>query len=187
MKKFLYVLGFFGLFLFLTGCKDDSINRPNNICPITDLLLSQYDYPNGINLGEIISPVAEQPRESADQSGNYQGSLLFQNVIRYKSRAKAAERFNEWKQIAFNDKSLTRGSWEVPPVITTNNFSANKIYVACGNTGTGNVCRMIGQYDEYFVYYFVYIVPNYGVSQEMFLDFLSKLDTRINACVNSSH
>jgi len=184
MNRILYIFAFFGLLLILASCTGGSTNRPERICPITELLLQQSDYPDGTHLGEIISPVAEQPVESADQSGNYLGSLIFQNVIRYISEDKASERYDEWKRIAFKKSSLKTGSWEVPSIVTMNDFSANRIYIACGYTDTGNVCRMIGQYEEYFVYYFVHILPEYGASQEFFLDLVAKIDNRADSCIN---
>jgi hypothetical protein len=184
MSRILYVFAFLGPLFMLTSCTDGNIDRPERLCPITELLLQPSDYPDGTNLGEIISPVAEQPAESADQSGNYLGSLIFQNVIRYKLENKAAERYDEWKQIAFRKNNLKAGSWEALSIVAMNSFSANKIHMACGNTVTGKECRMIGQYEEYFVYYAVDTLPEYGISQDMFLDLTGKIDNRISSCIN---
>lgn len=184
MSRILYVVAFFGLLLFFASCTDNNIDRPEELCLITELLLQPSEYPDGTNLGDINSPVAEQPVESAGQSGNYLGSLIFQNVIRYNSEGKAVERYDEWKQAAFRKSSLKTGSWEVPSILVMNNFLANRIHIACGYTNNGNVCRMIGQYEEYFVYFFAYTLPDYGISQDTFLDLVTKIDKRINSCTS---
>jgi hypothetical protein len=184
MNRILYTFAFFGLLVILASCTGDIANIPERYCSITELLLEPSDYPDGINLGEINSPLAEQPAESAGQSGNYLGSLIFQNVIRYKSEDRAVEQYDEWKQTAFRENSLKAGSWEAPSIVAMNGFSANQIHIACGNTITGEECRMIGQYEEYFVYYAVDTLPEYGISQEVFLDLVVKIDNRISSCIN---
>lgn len=184
-KKIFYLLGLFVGLLFLTSCVSNNVIRPERDCPITKLLLDESSYPTGINLNEVVSPVSEQPDESAGQTGNYLGSLVFQNVIRYQSNEKAAERYDKWMNIAFKKTSLRIGSWETPALISVDVSSATQIYIACGDMEySGYRCKMIGQYEEYFVYFVSDIIPDYGVSHEIFRDLVLEIDNQMASCLN---
>ncbi len=180
-RHYLYLI--FGFFLVLTGCSGKEDLRPKRDCPIEQLLLDQSAYPSGTILNEIISPVADKPLESADQSADYQDSGLFQIVIRYFSTENATAEYDDRKKSIFAPDEVV-GVWETPPILDLNNLSADRHQIACGNViSFGRRCYLISQYEEYYVFFRADISKN-GITHELFRDLARKIDDEIDSCVN---
>jgi len=183
MKKYFVLCFMLGFSLFLVSCTDQEDMRPKRDCPIEQLLLDQSDYPPGIILNDTISPVAEQPLESADRSANYNNSATFQEVVRYFSVENAIAEYDKVQKIVFDPDEVV-GLWETPSILTLDNLSADRHEIACGNVVSfGKRCYMIGQYEEYYVF-FRADISNNGVTHEGFRDLVLKIDDRISACIN---
>jgi hypothetical protein len=183
MRKSYFLYLILGFVLLLTGCTSRDNLKSVRDCPIEQLLLDQSDYPPNTILNEVISPVADKPIESADQSAGYLESGLFQVVIRYSSSEKAAAEYDAREKSVFAPEEVI-GSWEIPPVLNLNNLSADRYEIACGNVVSfGKRCYMIGQYEKHYVFFRADIVDN-GVTHEVFRDLVLKINDRMASCLN---
>jgi hypothetical protein len=103
-------------------------------------------------------------------------------VIRYSSVTRANEVFDERKMSIFHPTEVY-GEWEMPPTLNLDDLSADHYEIACGNVVSfGNRCYMIGQYNEYYVFFRADIF-NHGITHELFRDLVLKIDERMSACV----
>lgn len=154
MKKPFLSFFIFGFLFLLTACSAKNISRPQRECPIEKLLLNQSDYPPDSIFDAINSPIAEKPIESAGQSAYYRDGWTDQIVIRYSRLENAIAEYDQEQKIVFDPDEVIR-SWEIPPVfLGMNSISANKYQIACGNViSFGYRCYMIGQYEEYYVFF----------------------------------
>jgi hypothetical protein len=183
MKIYLRSLFLFGLSLLLLGCTTKEYLRPVRDCPIEELLLSQSDYPPNTILNDSRSPIAEKPSESAGGSANYNGDATSQLVARHSSIENAVKEYEKWEIISFDADDVV-DSWETPEILDLKEISADRQKIACGNlVGFGNRCYMVGQYEEYFVFFWADISKN-GVNHEMFRDLVLKIDDRVASCLN---
>lgn len=104
-------------------------------------------------------------------------------VISYPSADRAREKLDE-RQGAIFHPSEVHGEWEVLPVSNLNDLSADQYKIACGNVVSfGKRCYLIGQYEEYYVF-FRADISNDGITREMFRDLVLKIDNRMSACIN---
>ena len=162
--------------ILLTSC---TTNSAQNKCDIKDLLLEKKDFPQGTIINDPFSPVDGYPAESADVSASFRNDGMFQVVARYSSANRAEREFTEtseyFKEDSFGD------SWKTPVEISYESSFAQNYHVACGNLSQGYQCRMIGQYNKDFVFFFAYISDD-GINLEGFQDLLIKLDDRIIQC-----
>jgi hypothetical protein len=181
MNKSLFLVGTFGfLLLLLTSCssKDLAVD-----CPVDQLLLDHSSYPPDTIFDAIDSPIAEKPKESAGQSTYYHDSWMDEMVIRYSSVNRANEVFDERKRSIFHPNEVY-GEWEVPPILNLDDLSADHYEIACGNVVSfGDRCYMIGQYNEYYVFFRADIF-NDGITHELFRDLVLKIDGRMSACIS---
>lgn len=183
MKIYLRFLFLFGLSLLLLGCTTKENPRPVRDCPIEELLLSQSDYPPHTILNDSRSPIAEKPSESAGGSANYNGDATSQLVARHSSVKNAVKEYEKWKKIAF-DASDVVGSWETPEILDLKEISADRQKIACGNlVGFGKRCYMVGQYEEYFVFFWADISAQ-GITQELFHNLVIKIDEKMASCLS---
>jgi hypothetical protein len=184
MKRIYLVIISFGLLLFTAGCSNnDRTNTNNQYCAIGYLLLDQSEYPSDTIFDRIISPIAEQPRESASRSVYYQGNWIGEIVIQYPSIERAKDVFDQRKKSIFHPDEVY-GLWETPSELIFDNFSANQYETACGNVKNfGKRCIMLSRYEDYIVI-FNMDFSNDGVTHEMFYRLVLKIDDRMSACVS---
>ncbi|MCK6584577.1 MAG: hypothetical protein L6Q49_15895 [Anaerolineales bacterium] len=183
MKKYFVLCLIFGFSLFLASCAEQEDMRPKRDCPIKQLLLDQSDYPPDSIFDAIQSPIADKPLESAGQSAYYQDSWTDQSVVRYFSNDNAIAEYDKVQKIVFDPDEVV-GLWETPSILTLDNLSADRHEIACGNVVSfGKRCYMIGQYEEYYVF-FRADISNNGVTHELFRDLVLKIDDRMSACVS---
>jgi hypothetical protein len=156
--------------------------RPKRDCPIEELLLDQSDYPPDTILNDSRSPIAEMPLESAGGSANYRSTAISQLVARFFSVNNANTEYEKTQKRLF-DPDEVYGSWEIPPILDMNNLSANRYEIACGNVVSfGNRCFMIGQYEEYYVF-FRADISSKGVTHELFRDLILRIDEEMSSCL----
>ncbi len=183
MKKQLAFCLIFGFIMLLTGCVSPEDLRPSRDCPIEKLLLDQSNYPSGSILNEVISPVADKPLESANQSAGYLDSGLFQIVIRYFSNENAIAEYEDRKKSIFASNEVV-GLWKTPSKLQLSTLSPDRHEIACGNViSFGRRCYFIGQYEEYYVSFRADISDN-GVTHEIIRDLVLKIDDRMASCLN---
>ena len=104
-------------------------------------------------------------------------------VIRNFSTDNAVDKYEKTQEIIFNPNEVF-GSWETPSVLVMDNLSANHHEIACGNVNSfGKRCYMIGQYEEYFVF-FRADVPGKGLTYEMYRDLILRIGHEMEACLN---
>jgi len=182
MKKYFVLCFLFGFLLLLTGCAIQEDLRPERDCVIEELLLDQSDYPQNTILNNVISPIAEKPLESAGQSANYNNSATFQETVRYFSNENAVAEYDKVQKIVFDPDEIV-GLWETPPILDLGNLSADRHEIACGNVVSfGKRCYMIGQYEEYYVF-FRADISSKGVTHEIFRDLVLRIDDEMSACL----
>jgi hypothetical protein len=183
MRKRLVIYFVFGSFLILAGCAGQEDLRPKRDCPVKQLLLDQSDYPPDAVFDTIDSPIADKPLESAGQSAYYKDSWTDQTVVRYFSNDNAIAEYDKAQKIVFDPDEVV-GLWETPPILNLENLSADRLDIACGNViSFGKRCYMIGQYEEYYVFFRADISGN-GITHEIFRDLILKIDDRMSACLN---
>ncbi|MBV6467484.1 MAG: hypothetical protein PGMFKBFP_02846 [Anaerolineales bacterium] len=171
---------FFILTAFLlSSC--NSQNRPIRDCQIGELLLSDMDFPSGTFVDPISSPVSEYPEESAGRTAVFSDDLIYHVVGRYLSSDGAQRKFADSFDLAFDDNKY-EGPWAAPSGFSYTSSIANQFYVACGNTGTKHQCRMIGQYEEYYVFFFSYVSDS-GMNITIYQDLLDKIDDKMAQCL----
>jgi hypothetical protein len=169
---------YFCLVCLLSACTPA---LPARKCAAVSMLLTQADYPTGTILNDSdTSPIAGMPRESAGFTASYGDSLIYHVVGRYKSIDSAKSYF----QVRLGTFSTTKyeGPWEIPAELTYSSRIAQQYRVACGKVGQEYQCRMIGQYEEYYVFFFAYITDN-GVTFDILNDLLEKIDARMEMCL----
>lgn len=146
------------------------------------MLLTQADYPTGTILNDSDpSPLAEMPKDSAGFTAGYGDSLMYHVVGRYKSIDSAKSKFQDRSEM-FSKKTDFEGPWEIPVELTYSSRIAQQYQAACGKVGQEYQCRMIGRYEEYYVFFFAYITDN-GVTYAILNDLLQKIDARMEMCL----
>jgi len=172
-----------GFLFLLTGCASQEDLRPKRDCPIEQLLLDQSDYPPNTIIDSVHSPIAEEPLESAGLSAYPMNSWTNQMVIRFFSIANAIAKYEKVQETIFNPNEVV-DSWKTPLVLGLDNLSASHYQIACGNViSFGKRCYMIGQYEEYFMF-FRADVPGKGLTYEMYRDLILRIDNEMKACLN---
>jgi hypothetical protein len=183
MKKNLLSYFIFGFLLILTGCASQEDLRPERDCPIEQLLLEQADYPPETVLNDSRSPIAEMPVESAGGSANYHGTATSQFVARFFSVDNAIAEYEKTQERLFSPDEVV-GGWETPPLLEVDNLSANRHAIACGNVVSfGNRCFVVGQYEEYYVFFRADISGG-GITHELFRDLVLKIDEEMSSCLD---
>jgi hypothetical protein len=183
MKKSVIRFLIFGTLLILIGCTSQKDLRPKRDCPIKQLLLDQSDYPSDSIFDTIDSPISDKPLESAGQSAYYQDSWTDQTVVRYFSSENAIAEYDKMQEIVFAPDEVI-GKWEIPSILTFSNISADQYRIACGNVlSFGDRCYMIGQYDEYYVFFRANI-SSHGITHDIFRDLVLKIDDEMATCLD---
>lgn len=146
------------------------------------MLLTKDDFPSDTMINQISSPIAEMPQESAGFTANYHGSAIYHEVSRFPRTTSAENEFDKIGMRAFIQTEY-EGPWETPPELSDENSIFQKYHVACGKKYDGKYqCRMIGQYDEYYVFFFAYISDN-GVTFDILNNLLQKVDAHMAQCL----
>ena len=171
------------VFSLLTCCLlvSCSLLRPERQCKVESMLLSKDDFPAGTIINETSSPIAERPNESAGFTSNYGGSAMYHEVSRFPITISAENEFIGAKKQAY-PKTEFLGPWDTPVELARNSSIFQNYYVACGKVGKKYQCRIIGQYDEYYMFFFAYILDN-GVTFDILNGLLQKIDDRMAQCL----
>ncbi|MBW1853694.1 MAG: hypothetical protein JRJ00_03285 [Deltaproteobacteria bacterium] len=180
LKKILYSFVILSTALIFVSCIQ---NRPERDCLISELVLDESDYPDGFVVDEISSPIADYPLESAGLTASFNQDLIFHVVGRYKSRKGAEQEYNNVLSSSFVEDKY-RGPWIVPNEISYVSPVAQKYHLACGNVLGEYQCRMIGQYEEYYVFFFAYISED-GITFDILGDLLKKIDHHMAQCLQA--
>ena len=178
MKKLYCILIFLLTAFLLVSCNQ---SRPVRDCKVNDLLLGELDFPIGTILNQISSPIAGQPEESSGRTASYYDDLIYHEVSRYLSVEGAQSKFNKRRIRAFEEDNY-EGPWATPSGISYSSPIADQFFVACGNIGTKYQCRMIGQYNEYYVFFFSYLSEQ-GMNLEKYQEMLKKIDKKMEQCL----
>lgn len=179
MKKIYCLIIFLLTAFLLASC--DMQSRPDRDCKVSELLLNEFDFPAETIVNQISSPIAEQPEESSGRTASYFDDLMYHEVSRYLSREGAQKKFDKRLKLAFEEDNH-EGPWEIPSGFSYTSSIANQFYVACGNVGTKYQCRMIGQYEEYYVFFFSYMSEQ-GMNLEIYQGLLQKIDDKMGQCL----
>lgn len=151
-------------------------------CKVESMLLTKDDLPAGTILGNVSSPIAEMPENSTGFTSSYGESAIYHEVARFPWISSAENEFESAKKRA-SIQTKYDGPWEIPPELSyTASSIFQKYYVACGKVSEKYQCRMIGQYDEYYVFFFAYISDN-GITFEILNDLLQKIDEQMAQCL----
>ena len=181
MKKLFFLA--VGIGILFTSCNPANNDTDKAYCPVEQLLLDQSDYPSGTILNVINSPIDEKPKESASRTANYNANGAGQIVIRYATTDKTLLEYNEWKKSVFAPSEVY-GSWEMPSTFSGINLNADRYQIACGNViSFGNRCFMIGQYEEYYVF-FRADISGTGITHGLFRDLVLKIDNEMSSCLD---
>jgi hypothetical protein len=180
MKKIYCIIIFLLTAFLLVSC--DKQSRPDRNCKISELLLNEFDFPAETIVNQISSPISGQPEESSGRTASYFDDLLYHEVSRFLSRDGAQQEFAKRLDNAFDDNDH-EGPWEIPSGFSYTSSIANQFYVACGNVGTKYQCRMIGQYEEYYVFFFSYM-SNAGMNITIYQELLEKIDAKMAQCLH---
>ena len=179
MKTKIGFIGFLVSFL-LASC---GLTQPLSKCDIKDMLLNEADFPQGTIINDLSSPVAEYPAESASFTASFMNNSIYHVVGKYSSDNRAERKFTERFDLYFK-KDGFEGPWQTPTELSYISPFAQKYHVACGNILEEYQCRMIGQYDEYYVFFFAYISDN-GITLDTFQDLLPKIDSHMAQCLQN--
>jgi hypothetical protein len=166
------------LVLFLTACGPKS---PSRYCSIRELLLNESDFPAESIVNEISSPVAEYPEASAGITASYKKDLMFHLVSRYPTKIVSSKKFDENLELYFREVDHGQ-SWEKPIGFNIISSIADQYIVACGISLGKYQCRMMGQYEDYYVLFFSDITDQ-GVDLVIFQELLQKFDQKMALCL----
>lgn len=175
------VLTALSMYVF-AGCQfvNPTPTLPARTCAIEDLLLADNEFPEGFIADSIGSPLAEMPEESAGRTAGYSHDLFYQKVGRYSSLLNASRKYEEQYDLSFAPRNDVE--WVHPDRIQYTSPTANQYHIACDTISKEYQCRMIGQYEEYFVFSFAYISES-GISFEIYQDILQKIDEKMSECI----
>lgn len=162
----------------LSGC---STKSPPRNCPISEWLLNKADLPSGSIVNDVSSPVAEYPEESAGVTASNNQDLIYQVIGRYPSTKSARNKYNQSLKTHFRAESNGH-TWGKPAEITFHSAIANQYNTACNIVHGKTQCRMIGQYEEYYVFFFSYISTK-GINLEAYQDLLESIDQKMSQCL----
>lgn len=121
------------------------------------LLLDETVFPTKTTAGPITSnPDRHGARESLGRSIYHPSGLAGHDIYRYTSARGAAREFERQMDLSFRG-----GDWTVPAEIAYQSPTADQFYLACGTSGNIPMCRVIAQYEEYFVRLNVHMRPTF--------------------------
>lgn len=170
------------LFLFLIYALVSCVTFPNGVCAVESMILTKEDLPEGSIVGPLESHIAEWPYISAGVDASYHDSSILHIVGRYPTTDSAKKEFEIYKQSSSRQTS-TNGPWERPTGLSFKTRIFENYYVACSERQIlGYQCRMMGQYQEYYVFFFAYITDT-GITLDSMNQLLEKIDARMEKCL----
>jgi len=140
-----YLTVWASLIFLLTGCT----SKPSK-CAIESLILEESVFPNETFIEQLISPLPDEPKESAARSFYYAPDAVYHEVINWHS-VNAAKRDFESKLKSVFDVDKYMGPWESPDGLYISPMAEN-YQVACGIAHKIYQCRMIATYSRYSVF-----------------------------------
>jgi hypothetical protein len=147
------------------------------------MLLEKDDFPAETIVDKVHSPIADMPAESASIYADYKGSAILHEIARFPSSTLAEEEFDGARKRA-SGQTENEGPWESPSELSYVSSFFENYYVSCGNVLQGEYqCRMVGQYKEYYVFFFAYITDN-GLTLATVNGLLEKIDKQTEQCIN---
>lgn len=168
------------LWTFAGGCYLFATPPPRD-CPIESLVLDEVPFPPGTIAGSILSPLPRASWESAGRTFNLRKGGAVHDVYRYRTAGRAAQEFERANQLEFTIDSW-RGPWEVPDTLTYQSPIADQYYVACGVDGSIYMCKMIAQYEEYYVLFVAHMSSDAMTFQDL-ERVLQAIDSRMERCL----
>lgn len=177
MKNNLCLLVLLALILLAACAQKGTQNK----CDAKDMLLSKPDFPQGTFIDDTSSPVAEYPVASAGLTASFMNDLMYQIIGRYSSVKNAEKKYTENLRYYFGEDDFNV-PWETPVELSYKSPLAQHYHVACGDLRQGFQCRMIGQYNDYYVFFFAYISDD-GITLESFENLLTKIDDHMALCI----
>ncbi len=130
--------------------------------------------------------VQESPRGGEESAGRTiylppDNLIANHSVHRHSSADWAAKRFLREREREFVTSGHQYGPWEVPDALTYRSPIADQYYVACEvRTGTYSMCKMIAQYEEYYVYFKTDMVLTFQELEGV----LRAIDERMAECLD---
>ncbi len=164
------------LAIALGGCAQPA--RHN--CPAEELILDAGAFPSGTSLGSLVSPLPDEPGNSAGRTFYLKEGIANHDVVSYANSYWAAREFDHTKRATIFTASRAPGD----AAISVDYVSplADQYRVACGRQHSLHVCQMIGQYDNYFVRFSMHMTPGVvGVAELTAM--LRDIDTRMAGCL----
>jgi len=169
-----FVIVWVGLVLVLTSCAQTSSK-----CAIESLILDGSLFPEGTHAERLISPVSEQPQESAAQTFYYAPDAVFHEVVNWHSTRAAKREYDLTVKSAF-DVDNYMGPWEIPDGLYISSLAQN-YHAACGVAHKIYQCRMTATYRGYSVFFRAY-VSDQGITLAKVNELLQAIDERMTQC-----
>jgi hypothetical protein len=159
MKKIVLTIELFISVVLLGGCLAAYVQSPRE-CQIKDLLVDEAIFPPGAQAGEFISPLPESAVNSAGRTIYLgKGGIANHAIYPYRTARGAAREFNHQKELVFSEPREWEAPWEIPAEVNYESSVADQYYLACGGPIGGNMCNMIAQYEEYYVFFNAHMNP----------------------------
>lgn len=148
-------------------------------CPLEELILDETAFPSGTELGGIVSPLPDEPGSSAGRTFYMEQGIANHDVVRYANNYWAKREFDDRKRSPIFNTPNNRTEM---PGIDYSSPVANQYRLGCGREHDIYLCQMIGQYENYFVYFSIHIDPD--VIEVAEVDgILREIDARMAHCL----
>jgi hypothetical protein len=155
-----------------------------------ELMLDASALPDGweaTDIGEIPGPIADQAHEyerirrsfigpARSRVGNMTTGM--QSIYRYGGLRTAARKYESKRAQYFKSDRFTP-EWTVPSELTYTSPVADRFHLGCTYYSSRQVCRALGQYEEYVVIILIDVYPDSDVTYADFASFLAAMDERI--------
>ncbi len=152
-------------------------------CPLEELLLDETAFPSGTSPGRVFSPLPDEPGSSAGRTFYLQRGIANHDVVRYANSYWAEREFDYRKRSPIFSGPTDRT--EAPTGVGYVSPIASQYRVGCGREHSIYICQMIGQYENYFVYFSIHIDP--GVIEVAEVNsILREIDAKMAHCLKSA-
>jgi hypothetical protein len=179
MKLHHFILAFLTL-LLLAGC-DQGIQTPT--CPISDLLLSKSDLPNGTTEDEIMSPLKDAPRVSAGRDFLYKGDAILHDISEYPAAIYAIRNYSEEQDMFYKTNQYFGPI--VKPNFDFTSQAADEMEYGCQTVFGGEViCKWIARYGSHYTFFRMYVGK--GLTENDFKQGMITIDQKISQCLKSA-
>lgn len=178
------LIGALLILCILTYANDLMTRRPARDCPIRSLLLDIAPFPPGAIAEVPLSPAPEGPPESASVDIGWSDYFAIHEVRRVGSTSVAARLFRGRQERYFSagrDKP-----WETPAVPRYRSPIADQYCLKCQEqTDVHYLCKMIAQYEEYYVELIVHVTPD-TMTFQLLERVLRAIDERMAQCLGKA-